>query len=328
MTLFQIRYLITLFILLSGAVARAQTPVGTETPAPAKLEPLTLPAVYDDHRFFVVPVMADGTKLNFLTSTGEESIIYSNWARELQVAIMVEEERSAIQWPTFDPDHDIPASRGNDGAIRIVPHRYRRPYLAADCAGILGEAWFADRIWTLDYPAQKMFLRPVGDLPAIDRKHAIHLAFRSALDGGRENNLPRLEMSVAGEHIDMALHTGASAVLDEDVVKKLDDKRPAIRAVSFISQSQFDAWKAKHPWRVIEKAEQGSGAAMIEVPTVTIGGLEVGPVWFMVRSDTYLREQFSSKLDRRVAGALGGNALRFFRVTLDIPDAVALFEKP
>jgi hypothetical protein len=36
----------------------------------------------------------------------------------------------------------------------------------------------------------------------------------------------------------------------------------------------------------------------------------------------------SQWMDRRVEGALGGSALAFFRVTVDFPDAVAVFERP
>jgi len=328
MMLFQTRFSMIVLIILSGVIARAQAPVGPEAPATTNPKPLALPVVYDDHRFFVVPVTGKGKTLSFLTSTGEESIIYSQGARELNVTIATSGDITAIQLPTMDPDHEIPAARGEDGFIRVVSERYRRPYMSAACWGILGHTWFAERVWTLDYPAQKMYLRPVGDLPTVDGKHAVDLAFRSELDGGRENNLPRLQVEIAGEHLDMALHTGASAVLNDGVVKQLDDKRPAARGMSFISQSQFDAWKAKNQWRVIERAEQGNSAAMIEVPKLTIGGFEVGPVWFMARPDAYFREQVSSKLDRRVTGALGGNALRFFRVTLDMPGSVALFERP
>lgn len=328
MMLFQTRYLITVLIILSGAVARAQAPVGTEAPATAKPGPVVLPMVYDDHRFFAVPATAKGIKLNFLTSTGEESIIYSNRARELNVTIATSGKTTSIQLPTLEPGHEIPTARGDNGYIRVVSHRYLRPYMAADCWGILGQAWFADRVWTLDYPARKMLLRPVGNLPTVDKKHAVELGFRNGMAGGRENNLPRLSVSIAGKHVDALLHTGASAVLDEEVVKHLHDERPATRAVSFVSHSQFDEWKAKHQWRTIERAEQGSGEAMIEVPKLTIGGFEVGPVWFIARPDAHFRNQVSRNLDRRVTCILGGNALRFFRVTLDIPGSVALFEKP
>ncbi len=325
-----IRHLTTALIALAlvrGVTAEPPADAGGEgatEPAPV----LTLPTVHDDHRFFVVPVTGKGKKLKFLTGTGDESIIYSDSARDLNAVITLRQKSTFIHLPTMDPEHEIPTSRGDDGFVRVVSHRFRRPYTAVDCWGILGQAWFADRIWTLDYPARQMLLRPVGDLPTVEKKHRADLAFRNGLAGGREKSLPRLRVSIAGEHVDVLLHTGASAVLDNAVAKKLADKRPAARAMSFISQSQFDTWKAKHKWRVIERAEQGSGAAMIEVPKLTIGGFEVGPVWFMARPDAHFSERVSRSLDRRVVCTLGGNALRFFRLTLDIPGSVALFEKP
>ena len=67
------------------------------------------------------------------------------------------------------------------------------------------------------------------------------------------------------------------------------------------------------------------GMRMIEVPEVSIAGFRVGPVWFTERPDPNFHQYMSQWMDRRVDGALGGNALRFFRVTVDYPVAVAHF---
>jgi hypothetical protein len=66
--------------------------------------------------------------------------------------------------------------------------------------------------------------------------------------------------------------------------------------------------------------------AMIEVPRVVIAGRAVGPVWFTRRADKNFHQFMSQWMDKRVDGALGGNALSFFRVTVDYPSAVAVFE--
>jgi hypothetical protein len=46
---------------------------------------------------------------------------------------------------------------------------------------------------------------------------------------------------------------------------------------------------------------------------------------FITRSN--FRKWMSQWMDRPVEGALGGSALRYFRVTVDYPNAVAVFEQ-
>ena len=73
---------------------------------------------------------------------------------------------------------------------------------------------------------------------------------------------------------------------------------------------------------MVEKGEAGSGATMIQVPSVQVGGLTTGPVWFTQRADRNFLDYMSQWTDRTVVGALGGNALCSFRILLDIPCAV------
>ena len=67
---------------------------------------------------------------------------------------------------------------------------------------------------------------------------------------------------------------------------------------------------------------------MIEVPVITVAGLTAGPVWFTVRADKNFHEYMSQWMDRRIEGALGGSALRYYRVTVDYPNRRATFETP
>ena len=58
-----------------------------------------------------------------------------------------------------------------------------------------------------------------------------------------------------------------------------------------IADVQFKAWRSAHPdWRVIEDAQDGTHAAMIEVPSVEIAGHAIGPVWFTWRPDRNFHE--------------------------------------
>jgi hypothetical protein len=78
---------------------------------------------------------------------------------------------------------------------------------------------------------------------------------------------------------------------------------------------------------VIERGTE-AGADLIEVPEVAIAGQHVGPVWFERRNVGTFEDYMSRWMDQPIVGALGGNALGFFRVTIDYPNAVAFFERP
>lgn len=78
---------------------------------------------------------------------------------------------------------------------------------------------------------------------------------------------------------------------------------------------------------MIERAT-GFGADIIEVPSVELAGRRIGPVWFEKRKAGVFGDWMSRMMDRPIVGAPGGNALGFFRVTVDYPSAVAIFERP
>jgi hypothetical protein len=47
-----------------------------------------------------------------------------------------------------------------------------------------------------------------------------------------------------------------------------------------------------------------------------------------MRPDRNFHEYMSQWTDRRIEGALGGSALRYFRVVVDYPNAIAIFDRP
>ena len=67
---------------------------------------------------------------------------------------------------------------------------------------------------------------------------------------------------------------------------------------------------------------------MIEVPKITLGGYEVGPVWFSVQSDATFHEYMAQWTDQSTEGSLGASAYKYLRMTVDWPNAVAVFERP
>lgn len=286
----------------------------------------TLPARFVTDRVFVEPRTVDGRTLSLFTDTGGGLFLDGRAVERLGLPTSPGDEGATFtRLPTFAPGSGIPAPQRNDGRLYVMPaaEAAKNPMHTAD--GMLGEAWFGGRVWTWDYPHGKLLLE--GDTwraePSATR---VPLGFKQDADGKRATNFPRITIRVDGKPIDVLLDTGATTVLGADAMKALADDQPAERATSMIGDSIFKAWREAHPgWRVIDKAQSFSGAAMIEVPEVEIGGARVGPVWFTWRADRNFREYMSGMMDSRVEGAIGGNALRHFVMTVDYPGAAAYF---
>jgi hypothetical protein len=208
----------------------------------------------------------------------------------------------------------------------MAPHRPAPDSPGGD--GLLGRTWHADRVWLFDYPAGRLYLLP----PSAARFDAsgggvAPLGFQVDSAGRRTTHFPRVRIEVDGDSLDLLFDTGAVLPLTEAALAALDDGGPAVRGTSFIAEQVFRRWRERHPqWRVIEHADRTLDMPIIEVPSVTIAGQRVGPVWFTMRRDANFHEFMSRWMDRRVDGALGGSALRHFRVTVDYPRAIARFE--
>ncbi len=126
----------------------------------------------------------------------------------------------------------------------------------------------------------------------------------------------------------MLFDTGATTELGPDALAKLGDGGAAQRATSFMKAAVFDRWRSAHPdWMAVQKAEVRTGADMIRVPAVVVAGQQVGPVWFTRRPDVAFDSFMSSMMDAPVVGALGGSGLRYFRITVDYAQGVAIFER-
>jgi hypothetical protein len=193
---------------------------------------------------------------------------------------------------------------------------------------MLGQQWFAGRVWTFDYPKQRLLWRAAGDLPKHDVSHEVKLGFKTAPSGKRQTNFARIAIEVDGETLDFVLDTGATNILSDDVLKQINDGGPAERATSFLARSVFERWHQKHPeWRALQNIKTLTGSAMIEVPAIKIGGFTVGPVWFTVQPDMSFHNYMAQFMDKPTEGAIGGSALHYLRMTVDWPNAVAVFER-
>lgn len=294
--------------------------------------PVEIPADFRGGRVIVHAVTAAGDTLRFFTDTGGgAAMIHPDAVARLGLAVDsvdADGERSAVaDFPPLPPGSAFPLPGGYfAGRLLVYPPN---PAIHQGEDGMLGRVWFADRVWTFDYPAGRLLLRTTGDVPATSPRHVVPLGFKVNGRGARTMHFPRIRIEVDGDSLDLLYDSGATLALTDSAHAALADGGPAIRGTSFITATVFDRWRARHPdWRVVEGAERGTGLAAIQVPRVSIGGWEVGPVWFTRRPDRAFHEYMSQWMDRRVEGALGGSALAFFRVTVDYPGAAAVFERP
>ncbi|HEX6036809.1 hypothetical protein [Longimicrobium sp.] len=294
--------------------------------------PVEVPARFVAGRVMVDVVTASGDTLRFFTDTGGgTAMLHPDVVARLGLAVdsvrMDGEANPLVDVPPLPAGSPFPLPGGPfPGRLLVSPPT---PTIHDGYHGMLGRVWFAERAWTFDYPAGRLFLRAPGDLPPHDAAHRVPLGFKVNRAGQRTTHFPRIRIEVDGDSLDLLYDSGASLGMTDSAHAALADGGPAIRGTSFIVAQVFDGWRARHPdWRVIERAERGTGAAIIEVPRVSIGGYEVGPVWFTRRPDRNFHEYMSQWMDRRIDGALGGSALGYFRVTVDYPNAVAVFERP
>jgi hypothetical protein len=305
-------------------------------PAAAAKPPVPMPVIYDEDRFFVQPITAaDGRRITFYTDSGGGLFIYRDAAERLDLTIMDAADKGkepfyVASLPTFRPDASIPLPEWRQGRFPVLVRDAKVHEFSSKMRedGMLGQEWFAEHVWTFDYPGKRLLLRDPRDVPNVPEEHRAALGFKKDEKGGRAVDFPRIRAEIDGKVFDLLLDTGATVNLSESAVASLKDGPARVRATSFIVASTFDEWTRRHPdWRVLPGADDLLKESMIEVPSVKVAGFEVGPIWFTRRADKNFHEFMSQFTDRTIEGALGGNALRSFRMTVDYPKAVAYFER-
>jgi hypothetical protein len=194
--------------------------------------------------------------------------------------------------------------------------------------GMLGQAWFAGRTWTFDYPGKTLWWRANGDLPKHDKDHESKLYFKKNGKGEHQTNFARFEVGIDGETYSFLFDTGATDLLTPEALAFVGDKNPAARATSFMAMNLFTKLHTAHPdWKVFDQ-RTATGLKLIQVPKVRIGGYDVGPVWFSVQGDRAFHEYMAQWMDQPTEGAIGGSALHYLKVTADWAGEGAVFEKP
>lgn len=286
------------------------------------VDKIELPVEFHNGVIYVVPQMEDGVRLRFLTDTGGGTFIYGHALDKLKLPS--DSDSESVAMPKFATESWIPEPKASKGRLYIF--RGKSLPGSEKLTGMLGAFWFSERAWFFDYKNERLFL--LGNpKPYTDHPGAVPIYFQKNESGVKTTHFPRISIKIDGEEIEMLFDTGAHTLLTGAAQKRLDDGLGELRATSFIVNSVFRKWRDKHPdWIVIEGAEATYKEDMILVPTVTIAGMSVGPVWFTRRADKNFHEYMSQWMDKRVDGAIGGSALHYFNIVVDYPNEVAIFE--
>ncbi|MEO8453274.1 MAG: hypothetical protein ABI647_26030, partial [Gemmatimonadota bacterium] len=266
-----------------------------------------VPVEYSAHRWLFTPALESGARLRFYLDTGGgANMLYEPAVARLGLLTTREGEGANAMTlapaPRFSGGRTTPAipSMGEGPPRVLVPPAAASSQLdtGVELDGFLGRVWFADRIWTFDYPARRLLLLEAADLAKVPVGCALALGFQTDSTGQRTTNFPRIQAEIDGETLDLLFDTGATTSLTDSALAAVADGEPAARATSFITRTIVERWKSRHPdWAVIDRAERGTGARMIQVPAVMMGGVVVGPVWFTERPDRNFHEYMSQWMD-------------------------------
>lgn len=303
-----------------------------------------IPARVTGDRFFGTPVMRNGDTLVLFLDTGGGTLIWEPTVARYKIPIVDSVVARGggyvklVDVPAFKPDRSVPpviASNrlGARLAVRSTGTGFES-MIVRSSLGQLGATWFGDRVWTLDYLHRRLLMHDVAP-PSGPTSHRTNLGFQKDTAGRRVSHSPAIGIAIDGDSLSMILDTGATVWLTPDALARIGDTQPAERGTSLIWPPVFEKWRARHPdWRVIESADVLTKQPMIEVPVVSIGGYDVGPVWFMEYANggnpspepTY--PPGTPTINKRISGTIGGSTLRFFSIVLDYPNATAEFSRP
>jgi len=290
---------------------------------------MEVPSEFVHDQVWVTPQLG-GQQLRFFTDTGGGwNAISAGAARRHGMKIIEEgsggEPVRLVAFPAFDQGAGIPAPPDHFRAGRLILGDDEQ---LAHKDGFLGARWFADGIWEFDYPAQR--LRKLNHAPDMATECTVKLGFQMDDNGKRTMHFPSMQATIDGELLDVLLDTGATATLTERSAEvfKLPAGTPV--ATSFIEHEVFERWIQRHPeWRVVDEGDRKGEALwrMIEVSAIEIAGQTVGPVWFSEQPPGAFQKYMASMMDRPTWGALGGSALKYFRIVVDYPAARACFTR-
>ena len=321
---------------LAGVNCRGTTRQASAVPAPDERQSYRIiPTRYDRGRFFAIPEAIDGKRVTLLLDTGDNSRVWESFAQRFGLKVdssSVPKPLAMVGLPPLKPGRSLPSPALNAGKVHVTPPQDAFDTLMSRVAdGQLGFDWFADRIWTLDYPGHQLTLHDVAPR-AHDGDHETPLGFPVDSTGHRLGHVPRIAIVIDGDSLNMLFDTGATIWLAAGTrIGGVDATSPE-QPVSIAWQWLFERWRQRHPdWPVVNDGDVVSHAPLIRVPNARIAGFDTGPVWFREfvgpKVPPPSRNPTMPLVRSPFVGTVGGNILQNFVITLDYPKATARFRK-
>src|SRR5438874_13279000 len=151
-----------LFVLLVGITSISCAALAQKASEPQPGKPVVIPTRYDAHRFVATPVTANNVKLSLFTDSAGGLFLYADTAERLKLSIVTlsQKEHEGVRivgLPNFKSGAMIPPPLGSLFEMRlfVFPRRAENDHGEIDRGdGMLGQQWFAGRVWTFDYPKQ------------------------------------------------------------------------------------------------------------------------------------------------------------------------------
>lgn len=305
---------------------------------------INIPVSYQNGRVIAQPRTATGQTLNLWVDTGggggSGMYLLTGEAAErlhLKISRLTLDERPVpvVDLPKFAPGAGVPSPAGKYAKAMVIPAKgLAGPGDTMRYDGMLGAGYLPgsvethERMWTFDYPRQRLTLQGNGWRPQAGAR-ATRLHFPMNAQGHLESGFARIVVHIDGEALSLLLDTGATGY-PTPAAAAAQGGTATVRATSFITTSQLERWHKAHPaWRMVEDADRlrpkGKPMRAIEVPDVVVAGWHAGPVWFTERPDTNFHDFMSSMMDEQVEGALGGNLFDHFVMTVDYRGGKAWF---
>ena len=296
----------------------------TKTPNPLKgitSQSKIEAAFFENNRIHLKVATFDGDSLSFYTDTGGGNLVYPEAVEQLGLTIDSSHQAEFVSLENHFSKLNLP--------IPIRPqflYRQDSP-LKGNTAGLLGTNWFANKIWHFNYTDKELHTIDSINWGDFDAVHSINVGFMQDSLGNNLTHFPRIPIVIEEDTIRVLFDTGAQATLNTEAQVEFGGAKKV--AASFIIATIFDRWRVEHPdWKIIEKGDDFIKEDMIQVPVVSIGGYEVGPVWFARRKDTNFTEFMSQWMDQTVNGAIGGSGFQYFKsIIIDYQEGLAYFEK-
>lgn len=273
--------------LLSAMLLVTVSPHPGAAAATNRQEGTVIAATFVDDRVYVdMPAPGGRAPVHLFTDSGGGSLLLSKAAASrLGLSLRPETDQDALE--ELGPETQVGdatafvtrewAGVPAHAQFTVMPEVIPLKGWPAIGDGILGRQWFANHIWTWDYPHRKLILRPVTWHPA-GAARPIEVAFKTDAEGNRVSNFARLTVHVDGEELPVLFDTGATTILTPAALQALADGKPAMRATSMMAHSVIERWRARHPdWRVVEDAQLGTHSLMILAPEVEFAGRKTGP---------------------------------------------------